>query len=115
MAARFTPGVVPRSNYLILGAASGCGFLMVSLRLMPSVDGFLLILLHVLTVTVAVAGCAIIATLEPLRGRCYTVHMAATVVVSLQGAAAVLAFSRTAEFFTTVAQWRTSLNSRAFN
>lgn len=87
------------SNYLILGAASGCGFLTLSLRLVPSVDGFLLILLHALTVAAAVAGCAVIAAPDPPRGRCYTAHMAATVVVSiLQGAAAVLAFSRTAEF-----------------
>jgi hypothetical protein len=63
------------------------------------VDGFLLILLHALTVAAAVAGCAVIAAPDPPRGRCYTVHMSATVVVSiLQGAAAVLAFSRTAEF-----------------
>ncbi|GJN27167.1 hypothetical protein PR202_gb15163 [Eleusine coracana subsp. coracana] len=40
------------SNYLILGAASGCGFLTLSLRLVPSVDGFLLILLHALTTLV---------------------------------------------------------------
>ncbi|CAL5031245.1 unnamed protein product [Urochloa decumbens] len=87
------------SNYLILGCASGCGFLTLSLRLVPSVDGFLLILLHALTVAAAVAGCAVIAAPDPPRGRCYTVHMSATVVVSiLQGAAAVLAFSRTSEF-----------------
>ncbi|RLM73442.1 uncharacterized protein C2845_PM15G13030 [Panicum miliaceum] len=87
------------SNYLILGCASGCGFLTLSLRLVPSVDGFLLILLHALTVGAAVAGCAVIAAPDPPRGRCYTAHMSATVVVSiLQGAAAVLAFSRTADF-----------------
>ncbi|KAE8802851.1 hypothetical protein D1007_21388 [Hordeum vulgare] len=60
---------------------------------MPSVDGFLLILLHALTVTAAVAGCAVIAAPDPPHGRVYTTHMSGTVVVSiLQGAAAVLAF-----------------------
>uniref|UniRef100_A0A0E0KSB3 Uncharacterized protein n=1 Tax=Oryza punctata TaxID=4537 RepID=A0A0E0KSB3_ORYPU len=87
------------SNYMILGAASGCGFLTLSLRLVPSVDGFLLILLHALTVAAAVAGCAVIAAPDPPRGRVYTTHMAGTVFVSiLQGAAAVLAFSRTSDF-----------------
>uniref|UniRef100_A0ACD5UC75 Uncharacterized protein n=2 Tax=Avena sativa TaxID=4498 RepID=A0ACD5UC75_AVESA len=87
------------SNYMILGAASGCGFLTLSLRLAPSLDGFLLILLHALTVAAAVAGCAVIAAPDPPRGRVYTAHMSGTVVVSiLQGAAAVLAFSRTSEF-----------------
>ncbi|KAI4974623.1 hypothetical protein ZWY2020_048230 [Hordeum vulgare] len=72
---------------------SGCGFLTLSLRLVPSVDGFLLILLHALTVAAVVAGCAVIAAPDPPRGRVYTAHMSGTVVVSiLQGAAAVLAF-----------------------
>lgn len=45
------------------------------------------------------AGCAVIAAPDPPRGRVYTAHMSGTVVVSiLQGAAAVLAFSRTSEF-----------------
>jgi hypothetical protein len=87
------------SNYMILGAASGCGFLTLSLRLVPSVDGFLLILLHALTVAAALAGCAIIAAPDPPWGRIHTAHMSATVVISiLQGATAVLSFSRTAEF-----------------
>ncbi|KAJ4967981.1 hypothetical protein NE237_014682 [Protea cynaroides] len=45
------------SNYLLLGAASSCIFLTLSLRLLPSLCGFFLILLHIFTIAGAVSGC----------------------------------------------------------
>ncbi|WOK97405.1 hypothetical protein Cni_G06113 [Canna indica] len=84
-------------NYVLLGAASSCIFLTLSLRLFPSLSGFLLILLHALTIAAAVAGCA--AASSSSSGSCYGPHMVATVLAAiLEGAVAVVAFSRTADF-----------------
>ncbi|KAG6476681.1 hypothetical protein ZIOFF_065927 [Zingiber officinale] len=86
------------SNYVLLGAASSCIFLTLSLRLVPSPCGFLLVLLHALTIAAAVFGCAAVASPS---ARWYGTHMAATVLAAiLQGAVAVLAFTRTANFLT---------------
>ncbi|XP_074565712.1 uncharacterized protein LOC141822184 [Curcuma longa] len=84
------------SNYVLLGAASSCVFLTLSLRLIPSACGLLLVLLHALTIAAAVSGCA--AAGGP-SARWYGAHMVATVLAAiLQGAVAVLVFTRTADF-----------------
>ncbi|XAR64570.1 hypothetical protein NMG60_11008303 [Bertholletia excelsa] len=82
-------------NYALLGAASSCIFLTLSLRLLPSAAGALLILLHLLTITAAVAGISTVLS----SGRWHGVHMSATVMAAiLQGSVAVLAYTRTSEF-----------------
>ncbi|XP_074589063.1 uncharacterized protein LOC141844970 [Curcuma longa] len=87
------------SNYVLLGAASSCVFLTLSLRLLPSACGFLLILLHALTIAAAAAGCAAAGAAAAPSSRWYGAHMVATVLAAiLQGAVAVLALTRTADF-----------------
>ncbi|XP_020088805.1 uncharacterized protein LOC109710550 [Ananas comosus] len=84
-------------NYILLGAASSCIFLTLSLRLLPSPCGLLLIFLHALTAVGAAAGCA------ASRGsaRWHATHMAGTVLAAIfQGAVALLAFTRTPDFLT---------------
>ncbi|WOL02413.1 hypothetical protein Cni_G11132 [Canna indica] len=84
------------SNYILLGAASSCIFLTLSLRLLPSACGFLLILLHALTIVAAVCGCTAASSSS---GRWYGTHMVATVLAAiLQGSVAVLVFTRTSDF-----------------
>ncbi|KAG0485101.1 hypothetical protein HPP92_009180 [Vanilla planifolia] len=84
------------SNYLLLGAASSCIFLTLSLRLIPSAVGFLLILLHSLTIAGAVSGCAVA---NSSARKWHGAHMVATVLTAiLQGSVALLVFTRTAEF-----------------
>ncbi|GAB4835345.1 hypothetical protein Ancab_000256 [Ancistrocladus abbreviatus] len=84
------------TNYLLLGAASSCIFLTLSLRLLPSLCGFLLILLHLLTIVAAISGCAAAS-----RGsnRWYGAHMVATVLTAVfQGSVSVLIFTRANDF-----------------
>ncbi|PKA64272.1 hypothetical protein AXF42_Ash009492 [Apostasia shenzhenica] len=84
------------SNYILLGAASSCIFLILSLRLIPSAIGFLLILLHAITIAGAISGCA---AANSSSGRWHGAHMVATVLTAiLQGSVAVLIFTRTSEF-----------------
>ncbi|KAJ6383531.1 hypothetical protein OIU78_026924 [Salix suchowensis] len=45
-------------NYILLCAASSCIFLTLSLRLFPSLCGFFIILLHMVTIIAAVSGCS---------------------------------------------------------
>ncbi|KAJ3675374.1 hypothetical protein LUZ60_004416 [Juncus effusus] len=86
------------SNYLLLGCASGCAFLTLSLRLLPSIYGFLLIILHALTIGISISSCSQVASSSP-SGRWYGAHMAVTVIAAiLQGSVAILAFSRTDDF-----------------
>ncbi|KAL3833934.1 hypothetical protein ACJIZ3_008670 [Penstemon smallii] len=86
------------SNYFLLGAASSCIFLTLSLRLIPSLIGFLLILLHVITIAGAVSGCA--AAARSSR-KFYGAHMVATVLTAIfQGSVSVLIFSRPSDFLT---------------
>ncbi|CAI9090802.1 OLC1v1025656C1 [Oldenlandia corymbosa var. corymbosa] len=59
-------------NYIILGAASSCIFLTLSLRLVPSLCGFFLILLHILTIVGAISGCAAASS---GAGKWYGAHM----------------------------------------
>ncbi|GMN59788.1 hypothetical protein TIFTF001_028879 [Ficus carica] len=83
-------------NYILLGAASSCIFLTLSLRLIPSVCGFFLILLHVLTIVGAVSGCA---AASAASGKWYGAHMVATVLTAIfQGSVSVLVFTRTSSF-----------------
>ncbi|XP_027352832.1 uncharacterized protein LOC113863446 [Abrus precatorius] len=81
-------------NYILLGAASSCIFLTLSLRLIPSLCGFFLILLHVFTIAGAISGCAAVGT-----NRWYSAHMVATVLTAIfQGSVSVLVFTRTGDF-----------------
>ncbi|WCJ38912.1 hypothetical protein M5689_019944 [Euphorbia peplus] len=83
-------------NYILLGAASSCIFLTLSLRLLPSVCGFFLILLHILTIAGAVSGCAAASS---GTNRWYAAHMVATVLTAIfQGSVSVLIFTRTGDF-----------------
>ncbi|KAL4376969.1 hypothetical protein GQ457_02G039920 [Hibiscus cannabinus] len=83
-------------NYILLGAASSCVFLTLSLRLLPSLPGLLLILLHVVTVAGAISGCAA-ASLG--TNRWYAAHMVATVLTAIfQGSVSVLMLTRTGDF-----------------
>ncbi|KAJ3678178.1 hypothetical protein LUZ60_001981 [Juncus effusus] len=83
------------SNYILLGASSGCIFLTLSLRLIPSTCGVLLLFLHILTAVSAGLSCSV--------GPTYS-HLAQTAMSSLtaifQGAIALLALTRTSDFLT---------------
>ncbi|XP_016512297.1 uncharacterized protein LOC107829338 [Nicotiana tabacum] len=83
------------TNYILLGAASSCVFLTLSLRLIPSLYGGLFILLHVLTIASAAFSCtSIVASAD--SNKWYGVHMVATVLTAIfQGSASVLIFTRT--------------------
>ncbi|KNA03820.1 hypothetical protein SOVF_205500 [Spinacia oleracea] len=83
-------------NYILLGAASSCIFLTLSLRLFPSIVGFLFILLHVITIGGAVSGCA---ASSAGSHKWYAFHMVATVLTAIfQGSVAVLIFTTTGNF-----------------
>ncbi|VFQ60575.1 unnamed protein product [Cuscuta campestris] len=82
-------------NYVLLGSASSCIFLTLSLRLFPSLTGFFLILLHAFTIGGAVLGCAAVTSAAKLYGT----RMAATVLAAIfQGAVFILVFTRTGDF-----------------
>ncbi|XP_021291326.1 uncharacterized protein LOC110421918 [Herrania umbratica] len=84
------------SNYILLGAASSCIFLTLSLRLLPSLCGFFLILLHIITIVGAVSGCSVATSGSNKR---YAAHMVAMVLTSIfQGSVSVLILTRTADF-----------------
>ena len=87
-------------NYTLLGAASACIFLTLSLRLAPSPCGLLLVFLHALTAVFAAAGCSGSFTDGGAgAGRAHAAHTAGAVLAAIfQGAAALLAFTRTADF-----------------
>lgn len=68
-------------NYILLGAASSYSFLTLSLRLISSLYGFFLILLHVFTIVGAVSGCA--AASGSGSGRWYAAHMVSTVLTAI--------------------------------
>lgn len=85
-------------NYLVLGLASSCIFLTISLRLLPSLCGLALIFLHALTIIGAVSGCAA-ANNTSRSGKWYATHMVSTVLTAIfQGSVAVLIFTRTSDF-----------------
>ncbi|KAG7028304.1 hypothetical protein SDJN02_09485, partial [Cucurbita argyrosperma subsp. argyrosperma] len=84
------------TNYILLGAASSCIFLTLSLRLLPSLCGLSLIFLHILTIAAAVSGCAMASTAS---GRWFGIHMVFTVLTAIfQGSVAVLVYTRTGDF-----------------
>ncbi|RWW29898.1 hypothetical protein BHE74_00013630 [Ensete ventricosum] len=83
-------------NYTLLGAATSCVFLTLSLRLIPSPCGLLLVALHALTAVAAASACA---TTPASTARWHAAHMASTVLAAIfHGAIAVLAFTRTPDF-----------------
>ncbi|CAL0328069.1 unnamed protein product [Lupinus luteus] len=85
-------------NYILLGAASSCIFLTLSLRLFPSLCGALLILLHVFTILGAVSGCAAVSN---GTNRWYSAHMVFNVLTAIfQGSVSVLIFTTTSTFLT---------------
>ncbi|XP_060215413.1 uncharacterized protein LOC132642165 [Lycium barbarum] len=85
-------------NYILLGAASSCIFLTLSLRLIPSLYGFFFILLHILTIGGAVFGCATVSAPEG-AGKWYGAHMVSSVLTAIfQGSVFVLIFTKTGDF-----------------
>lgn len=83
-------------NYILLGAASSCIFLTLSLRLIPSVCGFFFILLQILAIIGAVSGCAAASSDS---ARWYGAHMVATVLTAIfQGSVSILILTRTSDF-----------------
>ncbi|MCL7052329.1 hypothetical protein MKW94_004649 [Papaver nudicaule] len=81
--------------FLLLGEASSCIFLTLSLRLIQTLSGFFLIL-HVLTIGAAISGCAVAAAKINKK---YATHMVAIGLTAVfQGAVSVLIFSRTDDF-----------------
>ncbi|KAL4271380.1 hypothetical protein GQ457_13G027410 [Hibiscus cannabinus] len=84
------------SSYFLLGTASSCIFLTLSLRLLPSLCGFFLILLHAITIGAAVAGCSVAVSGS---NRWYAAHMVVMVLTSIfQGSVSVLILTRTSDF-----------------
>ncbi|XP_076881028.1 uncharacterized protein LOC143529023 [Bidens hawaiensis] len=85
-------------NYILLGAASSCIFLTLSLRLFPSVVGALLVLLHAITIAGAISGCNAVSAGSH---KWYAAHMVATVLTAIfQGSVSVLIFTTTSNFLT---------------
>ncbi|CAL5336958.1 unnamed protein product [Camellia sinensis] len=85
-------------NYILLGAASSCIFLTISLRLVPSLCGFFLIFLHILTILGAIFGCTAVSDGSG-SNKWYGAHMVATVLTAIfQGSVSVLIFTRTSDF-----------------
>ncbi|KAL8214197.1 hypothetical protein R6Q57_003647 [Mikania cordata] len=83
-------------NYILLGSASSCIFLTLSLRLIPSAVGALLVLLHVITIAGAIAGCNAVSDGS---NKWYAAHMVATVLTAIfQGSVSVLIFTTTDNF-----------------
>ncbi|XP_074586072.1 uncharacterized protein LOC141841776 [Curcuma longa] len=83
-------------NYTLLGAATSCVFLTLSLRLLPSPCGLLLIALHALTAVAAASACATTPASTP---RWHAAHLVSTVLAAIfQGAVSLLAFTRTSDF-----------------
>ncbi|GMP21689.1 hypothetical protein CsSME_00000022 [Camellia sinensis var. sinensis] len=87
-------------NYILLGAASSCIFLTLSLRLIPSLCGFFLILLQILTIAGAISGCtAASSSSSSSSAKWYGAHMVATVLTAIfQGSVSVMIFTRTSDF-----------------
>ncbi|KAF3788055.1 hypothetical protein EJ110_NYTH13576 [Nymphaea thermarum] len=83
---------------ILLGAASSCIFLTLSLCLFPSLYGFFLILLHIVTIVAAAFSCAS-STSAASHSWWYTFHMVSTVMTAIfEGLVSVLIFTRPADF-----------------
>jgi hypothetical protein len=88
-------------NYTLLGAASASIFLTLSLRLVPFACGLLLVFLHALTAVFAAAGCSGSFTDAGAGAGAVAAHTTSAVLTAIfQGAAALLAFTRTADYLT---------------
>ncbi|XP_051139992.1 uncharacterized protein LOC127257591 [Andrographis paniculata] len=86
------------TNYALLGAASSCIFLTLSLRLVPSLVGFFFILLQLITIAGAIAGSAA-ASRGGSSKYYYGAHMVATVLTAIfQGSVSVLILTRPSDF-----------------
>ncbi|KAL6585212.1 hypothetical protein OROMI_004501 [Orobanche minor] len=84
------------TNYILSGAASNCIFLTLFLRLIASLIGARLLLLHIITIAGAISGCA---AASHGGSKSYDAHMVATVLtVIFQGSVCVLIFSRLYDF-----------------
>ncbi|KAL5705146.1 hypothetical protein ACHQM5_023487 [Ranunculus cassubicifolius] len=84
------------TNYILLGSATACIFLTLALRLVPSLCGFFLILLHICTIMGAVFGCTAASS---GTNKWYAAHMISTVLTAIfQGSVSVLIFSRSVDF-----------------
>ncbi|KAK1426410.1 hypothetical protein QVD17_15081 [Tagetes erecta] len=83
-------------NYILLGSASSCIFLTLSLRLIPSLPGALLVLLHIITIAGAISGCNAVSAGS---NKWYAAHMMTTVLTAIfQGSVSVLIFTTTSNF-----------------
>ncbi|KAL5222544.1 hypothetical protein ABZP36_027257 [Zizania latifolia] len=86
-------------SYVLLGAASSCIFLTLSLRLIPSPCGLLLLFLHALTAVFSAAGCSGSFTAPATPAQWHNAHTAGAALTAIfQGAVALLAFTRTSDF-----------------
>ncbi|TYH81776.1 hypothetical protein ES332_D02G009000v1 [Gossypium tomentosum] len=84
------------ASYFLLGTASGCIFLTLSLRLLPSLCGFFFILLHAITIAGAVTSCSVAVSGS---NRFYAAHMVVMVLTSIfQGSVSVLILTRSSDF-----------------
>ncbi|KAG8499972.1 hypothetical protein CXB51_006437 [Gossypium anomalum] len=84
------------ASYFLLGTASGCIFLTLSLRLLPSLCGLFFILLHAITIAGAVNGCSVAVSGS---NRFYAAHMVVMVLTSIfQGSVSVLILTRSSDF-----------------
>ncbi|XP_039062296.1 uncharacterized protein LOC120206767 [Hibiscus syriacus] len=84
------------SNYLLLGSASSCIFLTLSLRLFPSLFGFFFILLHVVAIGGAVSECSVAISGS---NKWYLSHMVTMGLTSIfEGSVSVLIWTRTGDF-----------------
>ncbi|KAK9665015.1 hypothetical protein RND81_14G084400 [Saponaria officinalis] len=89
-----TQKIIIICNYILIGAASSCIFLTLSLRLVPTVVGLLLILLHAATIAGAVSV------------RWFAFHMVTTIfAVVFQGSVSVLIFASTGKFLGAVGSY----------
>ncbi|KAL6504594.1 hypothetical protein OROHE_023352 [Orobanche hederae] len=84
------------TNYILLGGASSCIFLTLSLRLIPFLIGALLVLLHIITIAGTISECV---AASHGGSKSYDVHMVVTVLTAIfQGSVSVLIFTGPYDF-----------------
>ncbi|KAK6914475.1 hypothetical protein RJ641_021796 [Dillenia turbinata] len=92
---QYTHKIFLLCNYIIPAQPPVASFLL-SLRLIPTVCGVFLILLHIFTIGGAISGCSVASAGS---NRWYAAHMVATVLTAIfQGSVSVLIFTRTSDF-----------------
>ncbi|KAL6509394.1 hypothetical protein OROGR_022704 [Orobanche gracilis] len=90
------------SNYFLIRAASSCIFPTLSLRLFPSLAGFLFIVLHITTIFGDVSGCAAVSRAASSAGKFYGAHMVGAVLTAIfQGSDSFLIFTRLLDLLAT--------------